>query len=139
MVSGMRVYWFSVVVDRLGDDFVEGMVVAEGFHPEDEGDIQPADLQYVVLARARSASQSSAEQLIAEASEPFAPQAFRFITDRIEQVVRSERRAAGGLGEDDVLMKMSFLGFKRDCQEAQASAMRILELAILRQWWQFWR
>ena len=58
----MNAYWFGVVVGRVPDDCVDGLVRADGL--TDEGELDSADLQYLVLGRARALTLVEAERLI---------------------------------------------------------------------------
>ena len=111
--------------------------MSEGF-----GEQVPDDLsqcQYAILARAAAASKAEAERLVRAASRPYALSAVQLIADRPEHVIRAERRQMQKLSPGDVSLKNSFVGFKKDCPEARASAIGIIELAIRKSWWQFWR
>ena len=132
-----RPYWFSVAVRTLPDEFTDGIVVAEGF--EEDSSLEPDHLHYVILGRAVADSETEAHTLIKEATQGLDPFASSMIADEVRTVVRQERRVANAMQPGDVLLKTSFVGFKPDCPEAQASAMEIVEDAIQRRWWQFWR
>ena len=132
-----RPYWFSVAVRTLPDEFTDGIVVAKGFG--EGSSLEPDHLHYAILARAVADSETEAHTLIKEATKGLDPFASRMIADDVRNVVRQERRVATAMEPGDVLLKTSFVGFKPDCSEAQASAMEIIEDAIQRSRWQFWR
>lgn len=133
----MATFWFAVIVGRLPDEFVDGIVLEDGM--DEEGDVSPETLKYAILARAKSSTHLEAQELIAEATKALQPGYFFLIADRADIVVRSERRVAESLNENDVSLKASFLGFSRESEVARTSAIEILEQAVKRTWWQFWR
>lgn len=133
----MGTYWLAVVIDTLPDSFEDGVTVHEGFDEEVPDDL--TKFQFAILARAAASSKVEAEQLVLAASRPYAPSVVKLIADRPEQVIRDERHQMQKLSLGDASLKNSFVGFKKDCAEAREAAIGIIELAIRKSWWQFWR
>lgn len=132
-----RPFWLSVAVRKLPDEFVDGIVLAEGFEQENEPEAE--QLSYVILARTLANTESEAKSLVDKAVEELHSFGSVLIAFDTKTVVRQERRAAASLKPNEVMLKASFVGFKADSEAAKAAAMEIVQEAIRKRWWQFWR
>lgn len=132
----MQSYWYGVTVTTLPETFDEGVVLNKGF---EDGEPDVEQLEYVILARVRASSADEARTLVSSATESYGPTSIVMIADLAKDVVRDERRIATSLSAGDVRIKDSFIGFKKDNDEARSSAFHIIDLAIRKKWWEFWR
>jgi hypothetical protein len=130
-------YWFGIVMRKLPDHFKEGIVLADGFATHAE--LETGDMLYAILARTVADSTVEGESFVREAIERFGPIEVRLVADDVTHVIRPERSLAKSLKRSDVQLKNAFVGFKADSLQAQATAMQLVEDAVLRKWWQFWR
>jgi hypothetical protein len=63
----------------------------------------------------------------------------RTLATDVNALIRSERKAVRVMEPSDVLVRSTFVAYKADDRNAKAQAERILQGAMLRKKWQFWR
>lgn len=133
----MPKFWFAVIINQLSDDLSEGIVLTEGFEEDEEPGLD--QLQFAILARAAAVTGEEAVRLIEKAVAKCDPSSTQLLADTPKTLVRAEREVARGLRDNDVSIKASFIGFRRDNAIARQAAISMIDLAIRKRWWwQFW-
>jgi hypothetical protein len=133
----MPTFWIAAVVDRLPENFTDGIILAEGLDQDTEPD--PSQLQFAILARVAASAEDEASQQIAQALSGWGLSHSTKLADEDSDIPRAERRIAAQLKSGDVSLRSSFVGFKRNNTGARKQAISVLGEAISKRWWQFWR
>jgi len=135
------VFWYIAYIEALPDSLDrEFAVLQEGF--EDGTEFSEADLEFAILCRAAAESKEDAEKIIEEAAKEIGITNLlgcKLLTSDKRSMVRSERRIARSLSQGDVSIFGNAVGFKKGDASARDQVSELIQDAMTRQPWQFWR
>ncbi|MCP4444671.1 MAG: hypothetical protein GY811_04900 [Myxococcales bacterium] len=135
----VTVHWCVAVFKEIpGTAQDEGLVLAEGFEQDEPP--EATELDYMMLFRTVAVTESDACSNVREAlSEMDAePTMVEGLDPDGLAISRAERKATRKLQAGDVSAKALFVGFKKECADAQRAARSVIQESIIRPSWKFW-
>lgn len=135
-------FWCVAILKELPESFEEGFLLAEGFSADSPENIPADQIAYAVLFRTLASSEALACSVISESIKSLGVQdesLIKIITLNPKCICRSEKRIFSGMSDGDVSMRNLSIGFKSGNTEAQNAALKIIQSAIEKRPWEFWK
>jgi hypothetical protein len=145
----MGAYLLVGQTSRLPNDVADQFILlSDGFSASEASDIDEnssipteKDLEFAVTVVSKAASEDDAVKNAQSAWAALggADIRLRLLSSTPRNMIRTYRRACDDMPDGSVRFLGGAIGFKPESSTARAQAHRIIERAVLRKPWQFWR
>ncbi|MCP4710557.1 MAG: hypothetical protein GY869_18190 [Planctomycetes bacterium] len=141
-LSQLKPFWCVIMTDSLPEDFIDGVVLSDGFTEDLPEEIPPGMLTYALLCRTVAASEDKAHAKISENLQHLTitlSQPITTLPDDNMRFCRCEQKTVSDMSPGDFSLRMVFVGFLKDNPTAQKQTLKFIQQAITKKKYQFWK
>lgn len=141
-MSKLNPFWYIAFSDSLPDGFSEGVVLSEGFGANGPDEIPTDQVSYALLCRTMAKNEKAAHEYIINSLQNHSiltSSDIILFQPNGRLMSKNEYRIVIELELGEVSIHGSFVGFKRNNNEAQSVALNVIREAITKTKWQFWK